>query len=87
MRGQAYLQLHRGKDAVSEFQKILDHSGIVGFSSFGPLAQLGLARAYLVGGNLSAARKSYTDFLILWKSADKGIPILQQAQAEYAQLQ
>ncbi len=86
LRGQAYLRLHRGKDAAAEFQKILDHPGIVAYSSFGTLAHLGLARAYVVQGNTTAARTSYGNFLTLWKHADAGIPILQQAKAEYARL-
>ena len=86
MRGQAYLLSGHGKEAESEFQKILDHPGIVGYSPLGALAHLGLARAYAFQGETAKARAAYQDFLTLWKDADPDIPILQQAKAEYAKL-
>jgi hypothetical protein len=73
--------------AVAEFQKFLDHSGIVLNSPLGPLARLGRARAYARSGDSAKAREAYRDFLNLWKDADPGIPILKQAKAEYAKLQ
>jgi eukaryotic-like serine/threonine-protein kinase len=87
VRGEAYLLAHRGQEAATEFQKLIDHRGIVGNQPFGALAHLGLARAYAMQGNVPKARKSYQDFLTLWKDADQDIPILMQAKNEYAQLQ
>jgi eukaryotic-like serine/threonine-protein kinase len=86
-RGQAYLMLHNGSAAAAEFQKIIDHRGIVTNFSLGALAHLGLARAYALKGDTNKARAAYQDFLALWKDADPDIPILKQAKAEYAKLQ
>jgi tetratricopeptide (TPR) repeat protein len=86
IRGLAYLQMGEGRQAVVEFQKLLDHSGIVGTSVIGALSHLQLARAQKMMGDEGAARKSYEDFLTLWKDADSDIPIYQQAKAEYAKL-
>jgi eukaryotic-like serine/threonine-protein kinase len=97
IRGEAYLEAGQGKDAASEFQKILDHSGIVWNCWTGALAHLGIARANALqsrtsqGADGDAARvralAAYKDFLTLWKDADPDIPILKQAKAEYAKLQ
>ena len=97
VRGEAYLAAGQGSPAAAEFQKILDHSGIVWNCWTGALAHLGLARAYALeaqssqGAELDAARvralAAYKDFLTLWKDADPDIPILKQAKAEYAKLQ
>ena len=86
MRGQAYLAAHQGNEAAAEFQKILDHRGVVINEPIGALAHLGLARSYALQGDAAKARTAYQDFLTLWKDADPDIPILQQAQAEYAKL-
>ena len=86
VRGEAYLAAHQGPEAAAEFQKILDHRGIVVNSPIGALAHLGLARAYALQGDTAKARAAYQDFLTLWKDADPDIPILQQARAEYAKL-
>jgi eukaryotic-like serine/threonine-protein kinase len=86
-RGQAYLQLRQGKEAAAEFQRLVDHPGIVVNAPFGPLSRVGLARAYMLQGNVAKARAAYQDFLTLWKDADPDIPILQQAKAEYAKLE
>jgi eukaryotic-like serine/threonine-protein kinase len=75
-----------GRSAAAEFQKVLDHPGIVGRSINGALSHLELARAQKMMGDLAAARKSYDDFLSLWKDADPDIPIYRQAKAEYAKL-
>jgi hypothetical protein len=85
----AALRLSRGRDvmAAAEFQKILDHPGVVQNEVIGALAHLGLARAYAMQKDTPRARASYHDFLTLWKDADPGIPILKQAQQEYAKLQ
>ena len=87
LRGEAYLMLHDGNGAAVEFQKFIDHRGIVMNFPWGALARLGLARAYALQGNTVKARAAYQDFLTLWKDADPDIPILQQAKAEYAKLQ
>ncbi len=87
MRGESYLAAHHGAEAAAEFQKILDHRGIVGNDPIGALAHLGLARAYVLQGDTAKAKAAYQDFLTLWKDADPGIPILITAKAEYAKLQ
>jgi hypothetical protein len=86
VRGEAYLAAHHGSEAAAEFQKILDHRGIVLNSPLGALARLGLARAYAMQGDAPKAKAAYQDFLTLWKDADPDIPILKQAKAEYARL-
>jgi DNA-binding winged helix-turn-helix (wHTH) protein/tetratricopeptide (TPR) repeat protein len=87
VHGQAYLAARQGSEAVAEFEKILDHRGVVLNEAIVPLAHLGLARAYALQGDTSKARASYQDFLTLWKDADPDIPILKEAKAEYAKLQ
>jgi predicted Zn-dependent protease len=87
LRGEAYLKTGRGSDAAAEFQKILDHPGIVDNFILGALAHLGLARAYAVAKDTARARSAYLEFFALWKDADPDIPILQEAKAEYAKLQ
>jgi tetratricopeptide (TPR) repeat protein len=86
-RGAAYLQARDGAKALIEYQKILDHRGIDVLSVFYPLARLGTARAYVLEGDAAHARTTYQDFFAQWKDADSDIPILKQAQAEYAKLQ
>jgi eukaryotic-like serine/threonine-protein kinase len=87
IRGQAYIALRQSAAAAAEFQKILDHSGIVWNCWTGALAHLGLARAYGQAGEQGKARSSYERFFALWKDSDPDIPILKQAQAEYAHLE
>ena len=87
LRGEAYLMLHDGNRAAGEFQKFIDHRGVVMTFPWGALARLGLARAYAVQGDIVKARAAYKDFLLLWKDADPDVPILKQAKAEYARLQ
>jgi tetratricopeptide (TPR) repeat protein len=87
VRGEALLAAHRGAEAAVEFQKIPDHRGIVLADPVGALAHLQLGRAYAVSGDKTKAKTAYQDFLTLWKDADPGVPILKQAQAEYAKLQ
>jgi tetratricopeptide (TPR) repeat protein len=86
IRGEAYLQLREGRLASEEFQKLLDHPGIVGRNAIGALSHLQMARAQKLLGERAAALKSYEDFLALWKTADANLPVYQQAQAEYANL-
>ncbi|HYA64905.1 MAG TPA: winged helix-turn-helix domain-containing protein [Candidatus Sulfotelmatobacter sp.] len=87
LRGEAYLMLHDGKRAAAEFQKFIDHRGVVINFPWGALARLGLARAYAMEGDPAKAKVAYQDFLALWKNADSDIPILKQAKVEYAKLQ
>jgi eukaryotic-like serine/threonine-protein kinase len=87
VRGQAYLLEHNGTAAAVEFQKLIDHSGIVVNSVTGALAHLQIGRAYAMSGDTAKAKAAYQDFLTLWKDADPDIPILKQANAEYAKLQ
>ena len=86
-RGLAFLAEHRGEDAVAEFQKILDHPGIVVSDPIGALAHLQLGRAYTLLGDKTKAKSAYQDLFALWKQADPDIPILKQAKAEDAVLQ
>ena len=86
-RAYAYMQAGQSQEAASEFQRIIDHPGIVINSPIGALARLGLARALLARGDLARSRTAYQDFLALWKNADPDVPILKQAKAEYAKLQ
>jgi serine/threonine protein kinase/predicted Zn-dependent protease len=86
VRAQAYLSEQQSA-AAAEFQKILDHRGLLWNCATGALAHLGLARAYALQGDTAKARAAYQDFLILWKDADPDVPILRQAEAEYAKLQ
>jgi tetratricopeptide (TPR) repeat protein len=91
LRGEAYLMLRDGKAAAPEFQKFIDHRGVVGNFPWGALARLGLARAYALDAGKDAAarekaRAAYQDFLTLWNDADPDTFILKQAKAEYAKL-
>ena len=86
-RGNAYLALHKGSEAAAEFQKIVDHPGVVLNGMTGALAKLDLARAYALEGDAAKARVAYQDFFALWKDADPNIPILVSAKSEYAKLQ
>ncbi len=87
VRGQAYQALREGGNAVVEYEKILDHRGIVLYEPIGALAHLGLARAYAMQGDTTKAKVAYLDFLTLWKDADPDIPIFIAAKSEYAKLQ
>ena len=97
LRGDAYVAMQQGSPATVEFQKILDHPGVVQNEPIGALAHLGLGRAYALEAQsaqgpdadaaLAKARAAYQDFLALWKDADLDILILKEAKAEYAKLQ
>jgi DNA-binding winged helix-turn-helix (wHTH) protein/tetratricopeptide (TPR) repeat protein len=86
IRGEAHLAAHHGAQAAIEFQKILDHRGIVNSDPIGALAHLQLGRAFVLSGDKAKAKIAYEDFFKLWKDADPDIPILKQARAEYANL-
>jgi eukaryotic-like serine/threonine-protein kinase len=87
VRGEALLAAQQYAEAAAEFQKILDHRGIVGADPIGALVHLQLGRGFVLSGDQKKARAAYQDFLTLWKDADPDIPILRQAKAEYAKLQ
>ncbi|MGB2635183.1 MAG: tetratricopeptide repeat protein [Candidatus Acidiferrum sp.] len=86
-RGEAYLAAHQGNEGAAEFQKVLDHRGIVLNEPIGALAHFQIGRAYAMQGDTAKAKAAYQDFLTLWKNADPDIPILKEAKAEYAKLQ
>jgi eukaryotic-like serine/threonine-protein kinase len=86
VRAEAYLGAQQGPAAAAQFQKILDHRGLLSNCATGALAHLGLARAYAMQGDTAKARAAYQDFFALWKDADPDIPILIAAKAEYAKL-
>jgi len=86
VRGLAYLAAHQGAEAAAEFQKILDHRGVVLCDPIGVLAHLQLGRAYALSREKTKAKSAYHDFLTFWKDADPNIPILKRAQTEYASL-
>ncbi|HLH42265.1 MAG TPA: protein kinase [Bryobacteraceae bacterium] len=87
VRGEALLATRRYAEAAAEFQKILNHRGIVGLDPIGALAHLQLGRVYAFSGDKGKAKSAYDAFFTLWKDADPGIPVLKQAKAEYAKLQ
>ena len=87
LRGLAYLAQSNGAAAAAEFQKFLDHPGIVQNFLFASLAHLELGRAYAISGDQAKAKTAYQDFFILWKDADPDIPILKQAKEDYAKLE
>ena len=86
IRGLAYLSMHKGHEAANEFRKIIDNRGrgIVGSDPIGALAQLQIARAYAVAGDKTRAKPAYDGFLNLWNNADRDLPILKTAEAEYS---
>ena len=85
-RGRSYLAAHRAAEAAAQFQRILDHPGIVFTDPVGIAARLELGRAYAMAQDKTRARAAYEDFLKLWKDADPDIPILRQARSEYEKL-
>jgi hypothetical protein len=86
MRGEAFLAARQGPQAAVEFQKILDHRGIVVSDPIGALAHLQLARALALSGDKIKSKAAYQDFLTLWKDADREIPILARAKSESTNL-
>jgi serine/threonine protein kinase/tetratricopeptide (TPR) repeat protein len=86
VRGEALMAARRYTDAAAEFQKILDHRGLVGLDPIGALAHLQLGRVFALSGDKIKAKAAYEAFLPLWKDADRDIPILQSAKAEYDRL-
>lgn len=86
VRGEAFIAERRYAEAEAEFQKILDHRGIVGLDPIGALAHLQLGRAFALSGDKGKAKAAYETFLALWKDADPDVPILKRAKTEYARL-
>jgi eukaryotic-like serine/threonine-protein kinase len=86
LRGMAYLDAQQGAQAAAEFKKIIDRPGTVISEPIGPLAYLGLGRAYAMSGDSSKAKTAYESFFKLWKNADADVPVLKAAKAEYAKL-
>jgi hypothetical protein len=86
VRAEASRAAKNGRQAAAEYQKILDHRGVVLYEPIGALAHLGLARAYALQGETAKARVAYQNFLSSWKDADPDIPILIAAKSEYAKL-
>jgi len=87
LRGEADLAAGQGSAAAAEFQKVLDHRGLVWNCATGALAHLQLGRAYAMAGDKAKAKSAYQDFLTLWNDADPDIPVLREAKAEFAKLQ
>jgi DNA-binding winged helix-turn-helix (wHTH) protein/tetratricopeptide (TPR) repeat protein len=87
LRGKAYLMLHQGNAATSEFQKFMDRWGLVRDFPWAAFARLQSARAFQLSGDKTKAKIAYQDFLTLWRDADPDTPILKQAKVEYARLQ
>ena len=86
LRGEAYLAAKQGAAAAGEFQKILDHPGVVGNQPIGALAHSGLGRAYSLSADSAKAKTAYQDFFALWKNSDPVVPVLAQAKSEFAKL-
>ena len=86
VRGLAYLEAGRGQEAAAQFQKVLDHRGVVIADPIGALAHLQLGKAFTLSGDKPKAKAAYQDFLALWKDADGDLPVLKQANAEYSKL-
>jgi predicted Zn-dependent protease len=87
VRAEAYLRARQGELAATEFQKIVEHCGIVANSPLGALGHLGMARACAISGKTGEARSKYKEFFALWKDADTSIPLLKQAKAEYLRIE
>jgi len=86
LRGEAYVQMRRYVEAAAEYQKILDHRGLVGLDPIGTLAHLQLGRTFALSEDKAKAKTSYQNFLTLWKEADPDVPILKRAKSEYEKL-
>ncbi|MGC2112043.1 MAG: hypothetical protein WA655_21170 [Candidatus Korobacteraceae bacterium] len=87
VRGEAYLMNGDAAHAAAEFQRLVDRPGLVGTSVTGPLAYLGVARAWAGSGNQARARQAYESLFRLWQYADPELPLLHKARAEYAKRQ
>jgi serine/threonine protein kinase/tetratricopeptide (TPR) repeat protein len=89
VQGLAYLQLHDAGHALNAFKAATQSRGgslLSGASPFYAQAQLGLARAYAMGGDKANAKKAYEAFFVTWKDADADLPMLVAAKKEYTAL-
>jgi hypothetical protein len=86
VRGESLIAARRYAEAAAEFQKIVDHPGIVGADPIGVLTHLQLGRVFALLGDKTKAKAAYDAFLALWKDADADVPILRHAKAEYARM-
>jgi hypothetical protein len=86
VRGQALMALQRHAEVAAEFQKILDHRGLVGLDPIGSLAYVQLGRPLAWAGEKAKAKAAYEQFLALWRDADPDVPILKRARAELGRL-
>ena len=86
VRGLAYLASHHGTEAAAEFEKILDHRGVVLCDPIGALAYVQVARTYALSGDKTKAKSAFQDFFTMWKDADPDIPIFKQVKAEYTKV-
>ncbi len=86
MRGEAYLALGKGDEAAAEFQKIIDHPGVVYADPIGVLAHFEVGKSHALSGNGARAKSGYREFLSLWRDADPDIAVYKQAQVEYGRL-
>ncbi len=93
IRGLAYLNERTPQEAIGEFQKILDHKGVLAPQELNPVAiclvpaaHLWLARANAAAGDTKKSRKAYEDLFAIWKDADPDIPSLAAAKREYQHL-
>ncbi len=86
VRGQAFMAARRNAEAGAEFQKILNHRGLVGLDPIGALAHLQLGRVFVLSGDKIKAKAAYEAFLAVRREADPDVPILKSAKAEYARL-
>ena len=86
VRGEALTAAHRYAEAAAEFQKILNHRGLVGLDPIGALAHLQLGRVFVMSGDKIKAKAAYEAFLAVWREADPDVPVLKSAKAEYAKL-
>ena len=86
VRGMSYVALGKAAEAAAEFQKILEHPGVVLEDPMGALARLQLARAWMIAGDVGKGKRAYEELLRLWKDADAKIPLVEEARAEYARV-
>jgi len=87
VRGLAYLEQHKGLEAAAEFEKVLNHRGIVVYDPIGAVSRWRLGQAYALAGDVQRSKAAYDDLLTLWKNADPDLPILQTVRSERAALQ
>ena len=80
VRGLAYRQMGRQREAAAEFQKILEHPGITLNDPIGPMARLQLARVLSESGDSRNAALMFQDLLNIWKDADSEVPVIDDAR-------